>query len=66
MKEFIVNVKEVPDISGCYVMLESNRELIRCKDCKHGKQYEPGCVACEYRELATDPYYFCADGERKE
>ena len=41
------------------------QELVRCKDCKHGRQYEPNCVDCEYRELATSPDWFCDDGERK-
>ena len=39
--------------------------VVRCKDCKHGRQYDTNAIDCEYRELATEPDWFCADGERK-
>lgn len=42
------------------------KEIVRCKDCKHGRQYDTNAVDCEYRELATEPDWFCADGKRKE
>lgn len=41
------------------------QELVRCKDCKHGRQYDTNAVDCEYRELATELDWFCADGERR-
>ena len=41
-------------------------EIVRCLDCKHGRQYATNAIDCEYRELATEPDWFCADGERKE
>ena len=40
--------------------------VVRCKDCKHGRQYDTNAIDCEYRELATEPDWFCADGERQE
>ena len=40
--------------------------VVRCRDCKHGRQYATNAIDCEYRELATEPDWFCADGERKE
>ena len=40
-------------------------EVVRCKDCKHGRLYEPNCIDCEYMELARDADWFCADGERR-
>ena len=40
--------------------------VVRCKDCKHGRQYEPNAIDCEYRELATEPDWFCADGVAKD
>ena len=47
-------------------LITNGQEIIRCKDCKHGRQYETNAVACEYRELATEPEWFCADWKRKE
>ena len=40
--------------------------VVRCKDCKHGRQYEPNAIDCEYRELATEPDWFCADGRKRD
>ena len=40
-------------------------EVVRCKDCKHGRLFDTNCVDCEYRELATDVDWYCADGERR-
>ena len=47
-------------------LLKEQKAVVRCKDCKHGRLYEPNAVDCEYRELATEPDWFCADGEAKE
>ena len=41
------------------------KEIVRCKNCKHGKLYEPNCIDCEYMELARDADWYCADAERK-
>ena len=46
-------------------ILKNQPEIVRCKDCKHGRQYDTNAVDCEYRELATEPDWFCADGELK-
>lgn len=41
-------------------------EIVRCKDCKHGKLYDNNqSVACDYEELSKGPDFFCAYGERK-
>ena len=52
-------------------LLKSHPQIVRCKDCKHGRIYE-NCVKCEnagnpgmfatYHRID----WFCADGERKE
>ena len=44
---------------------EGQPQIVRCKDCKHGRQYDTNAVDCEYRELATEPDWFCADGKRR-
>ena len=44
---------------------EAPDAVVKCKDCKHGRQYDSNAIDCEYRELATEPDWFCADGERK-
>lgn len=57
-------------------------EVVRCKDCKHGrpidktkspeKYYKDGCVVCECEDVVGDepmiylPNHFCSYGERKE
>lgn len=44
-------------------------EIIRCKDCKHGKHCNDGEVNCEkdigtFKTTVHEPDWFCADGER--
>ena len=57
-------------------------EVVRCKDCKHGRPIDPGrspekyfksdCVVCECEDVVGDepmiykPDHFCGCGERKE
>ena len=41
-------------------------QIVRCKDCVHGRVYAPNCVDCELNELAKDEDWFCADGKRRE
>lgn len=55
-----VGLIEVPELH-----INDYVEVVRCKDCKHGRLYEPNCIDCEYMELARDADWFCADGERK-
>ena len=60
----------------CYIdeygELEPSKELVRCKDCKHGKIHgiDVECVAHEEVSYDPEPWHpldwFCADGERKE
>ena len=59
--------------NGDYQWNDNHGELIRCKDCKHGKpETEPFtklpfvmCYnkGCHYQR---DPEWFCADGEKKD
>ena len=46
------------------------QELVRCKDCKHGKPYmhTKAYVACEVdcEPIDRDVDFFCADGKRRE
>ena len=46
------------------------RELVRCKDCKHGEKsptfrYYPNLSWCNKYERSHEDDWFCADGERK-
>ena len=69
MKEIII---EVPDEFGQELNQEKinneiKRELVRCKDCKHG--YE-GFVPsddyyCYWHDQRYNKEWFCADGERR-
>ena len=61
MKEFIYRGTD----DGRILNSEPYKEIVRCKDCKHGRQYDTNAVDCEYRELATEPDWFCADGKRR-
>ena len=57
--------EEMTTFGSVWKRYEPVAELIRCKDCKHGRQYDSNAIDCEYRELATEPDWFCADGERR-
>ena len=41
--------------------------VVRCRDCKHsGKIYSTGgYIDCAYTQRLHEPYFYCADGERK-
>lgn len=47
----------------------SVKELVRCMDCKH---YDEKCGSCKKSDIIRSdmriimPYWYCADGERKE
>ena len=42
-------------------------EIIRCKDCKHGRVFAENCVACDITEYpAHDADWFCADGRKRD
>ena len=59
-KEFIIR-------RDCFGNIYTQTELIRCKDCKHcdDKSNSPW-MNCMRLRMTTTPYWFCADGERKE
>lgn len=41
-------------------------ELVRCKDCKYGIEWD-GRLGCEWHGFyKTEPEWFCADGDRRE
>lgn len=65
MKEYIC--KEVPTDNGCY--LEIEKELIRCEDCKWGREIS-GNIECNADRNNQPEYHgytwFCPCGERKE
>ena len=73
MKEYIIKVDEdKKDIMGNCPLVEKPQELVRCKDCKHGKQLFEDYVSCQISEenesgchVSHKPDWFCADGERK-
>ena len=55
------------------VCLHYEKQVVRCKDCKHWKCWrssEEGTGDClldeDYAKLATQHYDFCSYGERKE
>ena len=47
---------------------DSPKELVRCKDCKHGEQsvLPNRHLWCRIHEFYREPDWFCADGERQE
>lgn len=75
MKEYIVTEKELGPAHDYFAELFNTRELIRCKDCKHFRQYrvrdrvEKFCWILygdfeESLEVTEDD--FCSRAERKE
>lgn len=69
VKEYIIKVDESKkDIMGGMPLEEPPKELVRCKDCKHG---DPVCGGKLYTcDLLWDglqkPDFFCGDGQRKD
>ena len=50
------------------IPLKQMQEIVRCKDCKHGKP-DIMCddyTACEYRQTVMPNSGFCSYGERKD
>lgn len=62
MKEYIC--KEVPTENGGY--LEIEKELIRCKDCKHSKPIDFEWLECQHDKRVMKPRGFCSWAEPKE
>lgn len=55
------------------VLMYQGKELVRCKDCIHGKQLFADYISCQISEenesgchVSHKPDWFCADGECKE
>lgn len=63
--EFIESYWTGGEHGSDYQWNDNHGELIRCKDCKHGRLYAPNCVDCEHIKMAIDADWFCADGERR-
>ena len=66
MSEYIVYESGYPgQLTHTYV-----GELVRCKDCKHGRPYNhtKEYVSCEVDcdPIDRDSTFFCADGKRRE
>lgn len=44
-------------------------EVVRCKDCKHYKEWEDGDITCSFWtvdwDVTTKPNAFCSCGERR-
>lgn len=59
MKEYIIKVDESKQI-GSVPLMEPPKELIRCRDCKRHQENN-----CEVLIGVYNPYWFCADGERR-
>ena len=53
-------------LSDAIELLKEQPEIVRCKDCKHGRLYAKNSVDCEFNELAKDADFFCADGVKKD
>lgn len=68
MNEREIIAKEWRDDNGILHRREVGRELIRCKECKHGvyredfDDYECHASGCG---LVHDADFYCADGERE-
>ena len=45
---------------------DRDREIVRCKDCKHSVKHQLGYGCGMNYHLATNGNWFCADGKRKE
>ena len=70
MKEAIIKYNENPKESPLVIEWQ---ELIRCKDCIHGKQLFADYVSCEISEenesgchASHKPDWFCANGVAKD
>ena len=74
--EFIENAKEFGTeiIADALALLESQPQIVRCKDCKHScycniQELPPGIFVvakCTKTNVAHVADWFCADGERRE
>ena len=67
MSEWIIRAQNMDDISDGFFSIE--RKLVRCGDCKHYRESDPGHPFCDWCNrlicgtISKD--FFCADGERR-
>ena len=66
MKEYIIKVDDLSERAwdGSRKVFET-KELVRCKDCKHGTSLN-GKIGCVAINGLHDANWFCADGERSD
>ena len=67
MKEMIARVEDEVKDSGVGTIYLTGEEIVRCKECKHGRIYNgtnQKLVACEFEEFSKNLDWFCADGEK--
>lgn len=59
-REYIVSIDFIDEAPA-------NKEIVRCKDCKHWEQYSdvPNIGNCTVLDQSRRNNWFCADGERK-
>ena len=72
MKEWICEEVPAVTIDGKVVstMLHQEQELIRCKNCKYGHEFQTGLYSCDRNRGRNTILYrfedwYCADAERK-
>lgn len=63
--EFIESYWTGGQCGSDYVWNDNHGELIRCKDCKHGCDWDDGRWKCIKNGGMHAPYWFCADGVKK-
>ena len=76
MKEVIMQqTEEMTTFGSVWKRFEPVKELIRCKDCKHGEPCKNGlgedAIECFDSDICLEvrcrrPNWFCANGELKE
>lgn len=61
--------EEESDYMGAHLLMDSPKQLIRCKDCKHhfvvGENVRYSLCDLNHNKYQSDDW-FCADGERRE
>ena len=65
-------LKEQNNCENCAIAIEDRQPVVRCKDCKYGKQLFPDYISCQISDenksgchASHKPEWFCADGERR-
>lgn len=64
VKEYIVQAVEQETIDAFDA--QNAPELIRCKDCKHGCDWDDGRWKCIKNGEMHSPGWLCADGKRRD